>query len=159
MYHASMIHCMLLQYRLPNCSLSGQLWCYCHLPLQRFHTTTHCRWLQGIFIGSTRYMICIVTDTLVISSGINHANMLPCGVCSFTLITSKCYLKCAPWSLEHRIVYPTFISRRITSASSVVLSSAYSVSAESLIWPYCLSTKTAPSTCLPLEHLRVSTHL
>ncbi len=151
------IVCSFNQYRQPNCSLFGQLWCYCLSPLQRFHTTTHCRWLQGIFVGSTRFVICIFTDTLVTSSGTNNATT--CGVCSFTLITSKCYSKCAPWSLEHRIVYPTFISRRITAASSVVLSSAYSVSAKSLIWPYCLSTKTAPSTCLSLEHIRVSTHL
>ena len=151
------IVCSFNQHRLPNCLLFEQLWCYCHSPLHCIHTTTYCRWLQGIFIGSTRFVICIVTDTLVTSNGTNHATT--CGVCSFTLMPSKCYLKCAPWSLEHRIVYYTFIWRRITSASSVVLSSTYSASAKLLIWPYYLFTKTAPSTCLPLEHLRVSTHL
>ncbi len=119
------IVCSFNQYRLPNCSLSGQLWCYCHLPLQWFHTTTHCRWLQGIFIGSTRYVICIVTDTLVTSSGTNHTTT--CGVCSFMLIPLKCYLNCAPWSLEHRIVYYTFIWRRITSAKFGLIVSILSV--------------------------------
>ena len=151
------IVCSFNQYRLPNCLLFRQLWCYCHSPLHCIHTTTHCRWFQGILMGSTWFVICIVTDTLVTSSGTDHATT--CRLCSFTLTSSKCYLKCAPWSLEQRIAYRTFIGRRITLASSVVLSSAYSVSAKSLIWPYYHSTKTALSTCLPLEHLRISTHL
>jgi hypothetical protein len=93
---------------------------------------------------------------------------------TFDWVTSSCLFSNAPvsnrskdsLSIAVKAAHPSLsavccmsIWRRITSVPSLILSSAYSVSARSLIWPYYPFNKTAPTIFLPLERLRVSTHL